>query len=68
MQNAQALEDWLRIHGQLVELETAFAELALQVARGEVPLAVLDAQRVVLVETRELCSAAYARAFQSQRR
>jgi hypothetical protein len=63
MDNRQVMEDWLRVHRQLVELEIAFADLAVRAARGEIPLAELDARRAILMATRALCSAAYERAF-----
>jgi hypothetical protein len=66
MENRQFLDDWLRIHRQLVELEIAFAELALGAARGEVSLTELDARRAILMATRTLCAAAYERAFRRQ--
>lgn len=63
MQDAQAVQDWLRIHRQLIEFESAFSDLAIRAARGELPLSELDEQRTLLEATRELCTAAYERAF-----
>ena len=59
----QALEDWLRTHRELLALETAFTDLAIQAAMGEVPPDKLAQERTVLEATRELCSLAYRRAF-----
>ena len=59
----QALEDWLRTHRELLSLETAFTDLAIKAAMGEVPPDKLAQERTVLEATRELCSLAYRRAF-----
>jgi hypothetical protein len=63
MLDARSMQDWVRIHRQVIQLELAFAEVAVRAARGEVSLVELDEQRAILVATRELCSAAYERAF-----
>lgn len=61
--NAQAVQDWLQIRRELLDMETAFTNLAIRVAQGQESEEVMQAQRQVLEATRELCSAAYQRAF-----
>lgn len=63
MQNSQPVRDWLTIHRELLEFETAFTDLAMQAARGELSMAELDSQRSRLLLLRELCTAAYQKAF-----
>lgn len=63
----QALNDWLQTHRELMRLEAAFTDLAIQAAMGDVPPEELAQQRAVLEGTRELCSAAYRRAFPNAR-
>jgi hypothetical protein len=46
-----------------VELETAFTDLAIRAVQGDVPPDQLQRERIHLITTRELCTAAYERAF-----
>jgi hypothetical protein len=57
------VDDWLRIHRLLMDKETAFTDLALRAAAGEVSLEELDEQRQELMALRELCNAVYKRTF-----
>lgn len=61
--NNEAVQDWLRVRRLLLEMEASFTSLAVRVAGGEVPEAVLLEQRVHLEGMRELCTAAYEKAF-----
>jgi hypothetical protein len=61
--NSQAVQDWLQIRRHLLEMEAAFTTLALKVAGGEESEDLMQQQRQVLEATRELCTAAYERAF-----
>jgi hypothetical protein len=63
LEATQAFNDWLNTHRELLKLETAFTDLAIQAATGEVSSELLAQQRVVLEATRALCSSAYRRAF-----
>lgn len=65
--NLQAVEDWLRIRRELLAMEAAFTTLALRVAEGLDSEDTLQHRREVLEATRELCSAAYAKAFPRNR-
>lgn len=64
--NNEAVEDWLRIRRGLLEMEAAFTTLAIKVANSEESEETLQVQRKLLEATRELCSAAYERAFRGQ--
>ena len=64
--NNEAVQDWLRTRRQLLDMEAAFTTLAIKVANGEEPEALLQKERQMLEEARELCSAAFARAFPAQ--
>lgn len=61
--NAQAVQDWLRIRRQLLDMETAFTHLAIRVAEGKETEEVLQERRQVLEAQRALCTAAYLQAF-----
>jgi hypothetical protein len=63
MQQAEHVREWLEIHRQLIDLESAFTDLAMRAVHGEVPEARLQQERLHLLTTRELCTAAYERAF-----
>lgn len=63
--NKDAVEDWLRVRRQLLAMEVVFTDLAMQAASGEVPEQSLQSERQVLEGMRELCTAAYRRAFPS---
>lgn len=61
--NAKAVQDWLQIRRQLLDMEAAFTRLAIRVADGKESEAVLREQRELLEAQRALCTAAYERAF-----
>lgn len=63
METSNPVEDWLRVHRTLLEMETAFTDLALRAAAGEVWLEKLDEERDALMAFRELCAAVYGKAF-----
>lgn len=65
--NKQAVEDWLRVRRELLDMEAAFTTLAIQVAHGEASEDLLQEQRKILEANRELCRAAYQQAFPVQR-
>lgn len=67
MQN-ESVQDWLRIHRHLLELESAFTDLAIQTASGVLPMKDLEVKRAELQATRDQCTAAYNRAFPSATR
>lgn len=62
MENS-AIQDWLAVHRELITREAAFTDLAIQAARGELPMEELDRRRAELVELRNRCAAVYDRAF-----
>jgi hypothetical protein len=64
--NSEAVEDWLRTRRELIKMEVAFTQLALRVAGGEESEQVLQHERQVLEGTRELCTAAFQKAFPKQ--
>lgn len=66
--NPSAMQDWLRIHRRLVELETEFSEVAMRAAAGEISVDELQEKRNHLTAMRDLCSAIYEKAFGSARR
>lgn len=61
--NKDAVEDWLRVRRDLLAKEAAFTDLAIRVAAGDGSEEDLQKQRRVLEGMRELCTAAYERAF-----
>jgi hypothetical protein len=61
--NSEAIQDWLRIRRELLQMETAFTKLAIKVADGRESEELLLQEREVLEATRALCSAAFKRAF-----
>jgi hypothetical protein len=63
VQQAEHVQEWLQIHRQLMDLESAFTDLAMRAVHGEVPESQLQQERLRLLTTRELCTAAYERAF-----
>jgi hypothetical protein len=63
MFDQSAVQDWLRIHRQLVQEEAQFAEVAMRTATGEVRMEELQEKRVHLMAMRELCAAVYEKAF-----
>jgi hypothetical protein len=64
--NNDAVQAWLRVRRQLLDMEAAFTALAIRVACGEDSAELLQQEREALEGTRELCSAAYQRAFPAQ--
>ena len=58
-----AVQDWLRVHRQLVQEEAAFSEVAMRAATGEIRLEELQEKRLQLMAMRELCAAVYEKAF-----
>ena len=62
-QQADDVQAWLDIRRKLLELETAFTDLALRAVHGDVPPEQLQQERQHLLTARELCTAAYERAF-----
>lgn len=63
MPDRSAVDDWLRAHRMLLEKETAFTDLALRAAAGEVSLQELDEERQALMALRALCTSVYQKAF-----
>lgn len=59
----QAFGDWLQTHRKLMQMEASFTVLAIKAAEGEYPEEQLAEQRALLEATRELCAAAYQKAF-----
>ena len=62
-QQTEPVQEWLQIHRELMQLETAFTDLAMRAVHGEVPADQLQQERLHLLATRELCTAVYERAF-----
>jgi hypothetical protein len=58
-----AIDDWLRVHRDLMDEERDFTELALKASSGELTPEELEAARQHLMAMRELCTAVYAKAF-----
>jgi hypothetical protein len=63
-----AMQDWLRIHRRLVELEAEFSEVVMRAAAGESSVDKLQEKRNQLIGMRDLCTAAYEKAFGGERR
>lgn len=61
--NNEAVQEWLRVRRNLLEMEASFTSLAISVASGEAAEDLLQQQRQLLEAQRELCTAAYLRAF-----
>jgi hypothetical protein len=64
--NIQAVEDWLQVRRELLDMEMAFTTLAIKVANGDETEELLQERREVLEAQRELCAAAYRHAFPKQ--
>lgn len=64
--NNEAVQDWLRIRRELLDREAEFTDLAINVANGQGPVEDLQEKRLLLEGLRELCTAAYQRAFPSR--
>ena len=58
-----AVQDWLRVHRQLVALEAEFSDIAMRVAMGDLGTDELKKKRNEPVGMRELCTAVYEKAF-----
>jgi hypothetical protein len=61
--DSAAMEDWLRIHRRLVELEAEFSDLAMRAAAGEIGMDELQEKRELLMGMRDLSCAIYEKAF-----
>jgi hypothetical protein len=61
--DSQAFNDWLQAHRELMQMEMRFTALAIQAAEGNYPEGQLAQERALLEASRELCAAAYERAF-----
>lgn len=59
----KAVQDWLRVHQELMNKEAAFTELALRVASGEASIESLDEERRALMGLRAHCTVLYETAF-----
>ena len=57
------IDEWLEVHRELVERESAFTTLALRAAAGEVSAEELSEQRDALMQLRAHCTAVYEKAF-----
>ncbi|TWO70070.1 hypothetical protein FN976_17185 [Caenimonas sedimenti] len=57
--------DWLRVHRQLIDAETAFTDLAIKATDGSISSQQLEEARSQLMALRELCSVIYIKAFPS---
>jgi hypothetical protein len=64
-QQRALIDEWLRVHRGLMAAETAFTELAMQAAAGEVSVEDLNRERTSLMQLRAKCTAAYEKAFPS---
>jgi hypothetical protein len=61
--NNEAVQEWLRIRRDLLDREAEFTSLAIKVANGAESEDRLQQERALLEANRELCTAAYQRAF-----
>lgn len=61
--DSSLVQEWLQIHRELLDFETAFTDLAIRAARGELAPGELDSERARLMAMRQTCTAAYERAF-----
>ena len=61
--NNEAVQDWLKVRRLLLDMETEFTSLAIAVASGSGSETELLQKRELLEATRELCAAAFRRAF-----
>lgn len=61
--NNEIVQEWLRVHRALLDREARFTTLALKAAEGELSLQQLQEERALLEAERDLCAAAYRRAF-----
>jgi len=63
MPDRTLVDDWLHVHHLLLEKESAFTEVALRAAAGEISPEELNEERGALMALRALCSAVYEKAF-----
>ncbi len=61
--NNEAIQDWLKVRRDLLQREADFTTLAIEVANGKETEERLQEARTILEANRELCTAAYRRAF-----
>lgn len=59
----KAVQDWLRIHQELMAKEALFTDLAMRVASGQASLELLDEERQVLMGLRAHCTVLFEAAF-----
>lgn len=67
MADRALIDEWIRVHRELMEQEAAFTDLALKAAQGEISTGQLDDARAKLLGMRELCNAVYGKAFPKAR-
>jgi hypothetical protein len=65
--NNEAVQDWLSARRDLLAREAEFTSLAIRVANGQESEELLQQERRLLEAARELCTAAYNRAFPTTR-
>jgi hypothetical protein len=58
-----AVDEWLRVHRQLMDEERKFTEIAIKAASGEIEERELQAARQQLMALRSLCTTVYEKAF-----
>ena len=58
-----AVQDWLRVHQELMAKEALFTDLAMRVASGQASLELLDEERRALMALRAHCTVLYESAF-----
>jgi hypothetical protein len=63
-----AMQDWLRIHRRLVELEADFSDAAMRAAAGKIGVDELQQKHDLLMGMRDLSTAVYEKAFGNLRR
>jgi hypothetical protein len=63
MSERDLIDDWIRVHRQLMTQEAEFTELAMRAAQGDATVQELDAARAQLLGMRALCNAIYGKAF-----
>lgn len=63
MTTSANIEEWLSIHRELLAQETAFTDYAMRAAEGRLEPDELARRRKELIDLRERCAEAYARAF-----
>jgi hypothetical protein len=58
-----AMQDWLRVHRRLVELEAEFSDAAMRAAAGKIGMEELQEKHELLLGMRDLATAVYEKAF-----